>query len=142
MAKIALLESDSLSHPAAPVYEISFFSQRLISSLNINAFDFHYYGNFEELRNLIHLPNFGTAGKVTGPFDAYSRESDYEDDSRSQEDATTNNSILANYLQQGIPIQSVLDNSVVEMDSVVPFQLEEVQTDGVVPDNDMLLDEP
>lgn len=59
MTKHVLQTTEYLNIPATPVYEITFFAHRFITNININVYDFHYYGNFDELRSIIYLPNFG-----------------------------------------------------------------------------------
>ncbi|XP_055340871.1 MHC class II regulatory factor RFX1-like [Paramacrobiotus metropolitanus] len=56
-SKGVLESTDYLHLPAMPIYDISFFSRRLIDHTHVSVYDVQYYSQFTELRRLIYAPD-------------------------------------------------------------------------------------
>ena len=132
------VNAEYFSIPATPSYDITFFTQRLLADqqMKINVHDFHFYGNFSELRSIICMPHLGPFEVIGRAHPLPHRSGDLSTEDRRLRDESFNSSILAEYLQ---PSQSLLQDHSMSMALTEPMQLD-VQSDGmhVVPDHDLL----
>ncbi|GAU91879.1 hypothetical protein RvY_04054 [Ramazzottius varieornatus] len=143
-----LLESthtNYLSIPASPNYEITFFTQRLLldDQLKISVYDYHFYGNFDELRNLIFVPQLGAFEVIDQAHPKPPRKQKTDDlstEDRRLRDETYNSSILAEYLQPSQPVHHLHDMSMAETVPLPSILQLDVRSDDmhVVPDHDLL----
>ena len=112
----------------------------------MDVFDFHYYSAYDEIRSIMHLPNFAPFSAVPLACDGPEMiVTSSEQLSGGSLEVATSNSILAEYLQPNLTLtqysyRSVAPHGQAGLRLLEVQEVQEVQSDGIVPYcNDILL---